>query len=83
MDNLKNILNVQLEKITPSEQEFAGINVKLKEIIGSLKKNILKYKIKAAVFIGGSYAKNTIIKKNKYDIGSHTDAVMCLSLNPI
>lgn len=68
MDSLKDILKTKLIEITPSKEEFIQINSKLKEIMGLLKKNISKSKIKASVFIGGSYAKNTIIKKNKYDI---------------
>jgi tRNA nucleotidyltransferase (CCA-adding enzyme) len=39
-----------------------------KNIIVSLNSQIKKFKIKAQVFIGGSFAKNTLIKKNKYDV---------------
>jgi len=33
-----------------------------------IKKNIKKYKINAEIFIGGSFAKKTVIKKENYDV---------------
>ncbi len=66
--NTNLILKEVLKKIKPSEEEMKNI----KNIIGaSLKKvelNIKRRKINAQVFVGGSFAKGTLIKKDGYDI---------------
>jgi len=68
MENIKNILEQQLENITPSAQETFEIKSKTKDLVDALTKNLKKNKIQAEVFVGGSSAKNTLIKKRKYDI---------------
>ena len=64
----KEIFGSIIEKIKPSKEELArieGLVAGLKEKIeGGLKKG----RIKADIFIGGSLAKNTLIKKERYDI---------------
>ncbi len=69
-NNLKinKILKEQLLKIKPTKQEIAEISKETAEIIKELNKNIKSKKIKADVFIGGSLAKETLIKKQEYDI---------------
>jgi tRNA CCA-adding enzyme len=57
-----------LENVQPSNEDLKSIEYKLKNFLVKLKKDIKKRKIKADVFIGGSYAKNTLIKKDHYDI---------------
>jgi len=66
--NINDILKNQLDVIKPSAQEILDISNKTKEVTDFLKKNIKKNKIKADVFVGGSMAKNTLIKKKKYDV---------------
>ncbi|MBI2045452.1 hypothetical protein HYT23_05310 [Candidatus Pacearchaeota archaeon] len=65
---INSILNNVLNKINPSKKETAEI----KEIVDNFTKKIelrmRKVKLKAEVFVGGSFAKNTMIKKDKYDI---------------
>lgn len=68
MGNIKSILNKQLELISPSKVDMEILNKKTKNILDILNKNIRKLKIKAEVFIGGSFAKNTLIKKKRYDV---------------
>ena len=51
-----------------SEKEFKSIKEETKKIVNMLKKNIKNKKIKADVFLGGSFAKGTLTKSNEYDI---------------
>jgi tRNA nucleotidyltransferase (CCA-adding enzyme) len=62
------ILREVLRKIEPEKEEIEEINGKLKEFLGNLKANLKKKKISAEAFVGGSFAKKTIIKKEHYDI---------------
>jgi len=62
------ILKKELEKIKPSELEIQELDRKTKDIIKSIKDKFKKQGIVADVFIGGSSAKNTLIKKKKYDV---------------
>ena len=66
--SLKQVITIQLGKILPSKDELSLLQEKTKNIIKTLKTKINKLKLKADVFIGGSFAKNTLIKKNKYDV---------------
>jgi len=68
MKKAENILKRVSEKIEPSEQDMKLIQNSAKEFSEILKKNIKKLKINAEVFIGGSFAKKTVIKKDKYDV---------------
>ena len=64
----KEILEKQLFVIKPTKKEQEDIKDKTKDFIRKLEKNIKKKKIEADVFVGGSLAKGTLIKKDKYDI---------------
>jgi len=68
MNKLHTILQNQLVKIKPSKAEFFLIEKKAKNLCLKLKKAIKAKKIKAEIFIGGSLAKKTILKKDKYDV---------------
>jgi len=65
---IKFVLNQVLDNINPSKEELKIINYSLKEFLIKIKKEIKKSKINAEIFIGGSFAKNTLIKKNIYDV---------------
>src|SRR3989344_1334408 len=65
---IKQVLKEQLLKISPSKEELGVLSDKAKEILNILKTNIRKSKTSAEVFVGGSFAKKTIIKKDDYDI---------------
>ena len=65
---IKEILKEQLAIIKPSKIELAEIGKRTKEVIDAINVNIKKQKLSASVFVGGSSAKGTLIKKDKYDI---------------
>ncbi|MBS3084480.1 hypothetical protein J4411_01045 [Candidatus Pacearchaeota archaeon] len=62
------ILNEVFEKINPSENELKVINENLLDFMDKIKKRIKKFKIDCDVFVGGSFPKRTIIKKDFYDV---------------
>jgi len=62
------ILREVLEKIRVPAGDTKKIKNSLKEFLEKLKKEIKKKKISAEVFVGGSFAKNTMINKGNYDI---------------
>ncbi len=63
MGNVNLILKNVLEKIEPSKEELNSIKNFVKDFMDNLKKK----KINAEVFIGGSFAKGTMVKKGLYD----------------
>ena len=68
MQNIKRVLKDQLDTISLDKKTLSHIKKVSKDFIDNLKKELRKNKIKAEPFIGGSLAKKTLIKKDKYDI---------------
>lgn len=68
MKKIDVILNQVLENIKPPEEDLKIINNSLKDFLKKLEAGLKKHKIKAEVFVGGSFAKNTVIKKDNYDV---------------
>ena len=68
MKKNENILKEVLEKSKPSEEELKNIKEKVDSFCKNIKQSIKKFKIKAEIFVGGSFAKATVIKKDKYDV---------------
>lgn len=66
--NLNSILKEVLGRIKPSKEELRDIENSLKAFIIQVQKNMKSQKIKAEIFVGGSFAKDTMIKKDSYDI---------------
>lgn len=66
--NVSFIFVEALEKVRPSTEEINNINDLLKKFLNELEKNRKKLKINAEIFVGGSSAKGTLIKKDYYDI---------------
>jgi tRNA CCA-adding enzyme len=64
----KEILKEVLDEITPKKEELDSINKVVNEFKILANKKIQKEKIKTEIFVGGSFAKNTMIKKDKYDV---------------
>ncbi|MBI2043192.1 nucleotidyltransferase domain-containing protein [Candidatus Pacearchaeota archaeon] len=62
------ILKIVFEKINPSKEEAYLIKCIIDNFRKKIGKKIKELKIKADVFIGGSFAKKTMIKKDVYDI---------------
>lgn len=68
MKKNENILKEILEKSNPSEEDIKHIKKNVKEFCDKIKKEIKKRKINAEIFVGGSFAKGTVIKKDHYDV---------------
>jgi tRNA nucleotidyltransferase (CCA-adding enzyme) len=66
--NMDVVLKEVLEQVSPSKSELWEINEKLKVLLAELEANKKRLKINAQIFVGGSFAKGTIIKKDRYDI---------------
>lgn len=64
--NLNNILKKELENIKPSAQELLTISSLVDNFLTLIKPELKKNH--ADLIIGGSFSKNTIIRKDKYDI---------------
>jgi len=62
------ILKQVLERVKPTKEELSEIKKTTNDFLGKFKKQLKKLKIKADVFIGGSDAKGTLIKKGIYDV---------------
>ena len=65
---VENVLEEALLESKPSKQEVEKINLYLKEFLAKFKKILSSSGIDAEVFVGGSFAKKTLIKKDKYDV---------------
>jgi len=70
MENINKILKKQSEKVNIDDKEFNKIKQVSDDFCKELKKRIKERKINAEVFVGGSLAKNTLVKtdENKYDV---------------
>ena len=56
-----------LEGIKPSPKEINEFRLQVKEFVKKLEKIVKSLKIKVDVFVGGSFAKGTVMKKDVYD----------------
>ncbi|MEK6842513.1 MAG: nucleotidyltransferase domain-containing protein, partial [Nanoarchaeota archaeon] len=65
---ISEILKRVLEKINPTEEEVYLIKCIVNDFKEKISRKIKELKIKAEVFVGGSFAKKTMIKKDFYDI---------------
>ncbi len=68
MSNINQILKEVSLKINPSKEEVKHIEVFIKDFIKNFEKRLKARKINAQVFVGGSFAKKTLIKKRLYDV---------------
>ena len=65
---INKVLEEVLEKITPKKNEIDFMQKYLDLFLEKTQKRIKKLKIKAELFVGGSWGKGTLIKKDHYDI---------------
>jgi tRNA nucleotidyltransferase (CCA-adding enzyme) len=65
---MEKFLKETLKEIKPNANELKQINKETVGIVKALQAKIKKAKLSADVFVGGSVAKDTLIKKDKYDI---------------
>jgi len=68
MSPIKDILKKEIALIKPSSEEITKMGLELRSIREDIEEKIKRQKISAEIFVGGSFAKNTLIKKEKYDI---------------
>ena len=66
MDKTREILDSELIKIKPSHDEVKSIHDTVAKFLDLIKSKLKK--VNADILIGGSFAKNTLIRKRKYDI---------------
>jgi len=62
------ILKEVLERIEPSKEDLEEINSIVDSFLDKLNKKLKDSKIEATCFVGGSFAKKTLIKNDFYDI---------------
>ena len=68
MKKNEKILKEVLDKCNPSKEELKEIKKDVDSFCEKINKIIKKLKINAEIFVGGSFAKGTVIKKDKYDV---------------
>ncbi len=66
--NANQILKQQIELIKPGKDTLEAIKKTAKDFTKNLQSKLKNKKIRAEVFIGGSLAKETLLKKKKYDV---------------
>lgn len=66
--NINPILKEVLTDINPSREELSSIEKFIKNFKNELDKKFGALKIDAEIFVGGSFAKKTLIKKGLYDV---------------
>ncbi len=64
---MNSVLQEVLKEINPPVEEIKNMKEKLNLFIEKLKEVLKQKNINAEIFVGGSFAKNTLVKKNKYD----------------
>jgi tRNA CCA-adding enzyme len=62
------ILKEVLKKVEPTEEDLRAIKNSTEKFLTVIRSSLKKLNIDAEVFVGGSFAKGTVIKKGKYDI---------------
>jgi tRNA nucleotidyltransferase (CCA-adding enzyme) len=67
MNKYDKILKEVLEEVTPSKEKFEENSKIIKDSIENVREKIKKEKLDVEVFLGGSFAKKTVIKKDYYD----------------
>jgi len=68
MSNAKEVLKEVLEEVKPKENEIKEIKDYVKEFINKFDSQKKKVGVVAESFVGGSFAKETVIKKDYYDV---------------
>ncbi len=68
MNKINSILNEVLFRVKPTKQETSEVKNLLEKFLYKIKSNLSKSGLNAEIFIGGSFAKKTLIKKGIYDV---------------
>ena len=65
---INSVLKEVLKKVEPEKEDIELIENSLKDFSERFEKRLKVLRINAEVFVGGSFAKNTVIKKDNYDV---------------
>ncbi len=65
---INKILKQQIELVKPDEEIMKSLIRRTGSIVGLLEEDIKKLNVSADVFVGGSFAKGSLVKKENYDI---------------
>ncbi len=68
MRDIKQILEKQKELVRPDKESLKIVEKYLHLLTDNLKRELRKNKTRGDIFIGGSFAKGTLVKKEDYDI---------------
>src|SRR3989344_8506661 len=66
--NINSVLKDVLRKISPSTEEMGELTGKIEVFLIELRNILKNANVDAEVFVGGSFAKETVIKKDHYDV---------------
>lgn len=67
-DKLKKVIDEQIKLLRPDANSIKELEKRSKDFVNNLEKEIKKARIEADVFLGGSFAKGTLLKSENYDI---------------
>ena len=67
-ENISSVLKEVLLQVKPEQEEMKEIKAKLKDFLARAEQRRKKERLNAQIFVGGSFAKDTMIKKDSYDI---------------
>lgn len=67
-NDARKVLDKVLHKVQPSKEELKKISLEIDSFKDKVEKRIKQFKIEAEIFVGGSFAKKTIIRKDVYDV---------------
>ncbi len=65
---ISEVLKAVRKEIILDQKSFKYINIKVQEFLDYLQAEIIRYGISAELFIGGSFAKGTLTKRDTYDV---------------
>ncbi|MEK6909138.1 MAG: nucleotidyltransferase domain-containing protein [Nanoarchaeota archaeon] len=67
-NQIQRVVSEQIKKLKPDVEAIKELNKRSKDFIAKLEKEISKAKVNADVFVGGSFAKGTLLKADNYDV---------------
>ena len=65
---IASVIKEVLVEVNPADEDVDLIESSLKEFLVKFEKSLRRNKVNAEIFVGGSYARKTMIRKNNYDI---------------
>lgn len=68
MPDVKKVVSEQIKLLKPDENAIKDLERRSKDFVTKLKEEIVKSKTDADIFIGGSFAKGTLLKSDNYDV---------------